>query len=66
MKPKASEEVRKFLAEIGSDGGKKSRGGGRPRRPDDQMTDAQKKRRERYERLERKVKSNGRQSKETC
>lgn len=47
-----SEEVRKYLSELGKKGGKiggkKSRGGGRPRIPDDQLTDLQRKRRERY------------------
>lgn len=50
-----SEEVRKYLSELGKKGGKIggriSRGGGRPRIPDDQLTPLQKKRRERYERL---------------
>jgi|GEM_PF-6092367 len=40
--------IREYLAEIGSRGGKKSRGGGRPRIPDDQLTPLQRKRRERY------------------
>lgn len=50
-----TDEVRKYLSELGKKGGKIggkiSRGGGRPRIPDDQLTPAQRKRRERYERL---------------
>lgn len=49
---KVSEEVRKYLSELGKKGGKIggkiSRGGGRPMIPDDQLTDIQRKRRERY------------------
>ena len=41
--------VRDYLSKIGAKGGKKSRGGGRPRIPDDQLTPEQRKRRERYE-----------------
>jgi hypothetical protein len=37
-----------YFRKIGSKGGRKSRGGGRPRIPDDQLTPAQRKRRERY------------------
>lgn len=50
-----SDEVRKYLSELGKRGGKVggkvSKGGGRPRIPDDQLTAEQKKRRERYDRL---------------
>ena len=42
------EIIRDYLATIGARGGKKSRGGGRPRIPDDQLTPLQRKRRERY------------------
>jgi hypothetical protein len=47
-----TEEVRKYLSELGKKGGKiggkKSRGGGRPRIPDEELTEVQRKRRERY------------------
>lgn len=47
-----TDEVRKYLSELGRKGGKIggkiSRGGGRPRIPDDQLTEIQRKRRERY------------------
>jgi hypothetical protein len=47
-----TEEVRKYLSELGKKGGKIggkiSKGGGRPMIPDDQLTDIQRKRRERY------------------
>lgn len=46
---KKIDPVREYLAKIGAKGGKRSRGGGRPRIPDDQLTPEQKKRRERYE-----------------
>lgn len=50
--------VSQYLSDIGKIGGriggKKSKGGGRPRIPDDQMTEAQKKRRARYEASKRK------------
>lgn len=50
-----TDEVRKYLSELGKKGGKIggkiSKGGGRPRIPDDQMTELQKKRRERYLKL---------------
>lgn len=45
-----AETIKEYLARIGSKGGKVSRGGGRPRIPDDELTEAQRKRRERYER----------------
>jgi hypothetical protein len=48
-----TEEVRKYLSELGRKGGKIggkiSRGGGRPRIPDEQLTPEQRKRRERYD-----------------
>lgn len=47
-----TEEVRKYLSELGRKGGKiggkLSRGGGRPRIPDEELTEVQRKRRERY------------------
>lgn len=50
-----SEEVRQYLSELGKKGGKIggkiSRGGGRPRIPDDQLSPVQRKRRERYEKM---------------
>lgn len=54
-----TEEIRKYLSELGKKGGKiggkKSRGGGRPRIPDDQLTELQRKRRERYLRAKEKA-----------
>lgn len=50
-----TEEVRKYLSELGRKGGKIggriSKGGGRPRIPDEELTPIQRKRRERYEKL---------------
>jgi hypothetical protein len=47
-----TEEVRKYLSELGKKGGKIggkiSRGGGRPMIPDEELTPIQRKRRERY------------------
>jgi hypothetical protein len=47
-----TEEVRKYLSELGKKGGKIggkiSRGGGRPMIPDNELTPLQRKRRERY------------------
>lgn len=52
---KITEEVRQYLSELGKKGGKIggkiSRGGGRPRIPDDQLSPVQRKRRERYEKM---------------
>jgi hypothetical protein len=46
------DEVRKYLSTIGRKGGKvggkRSKGGGRPPRDESEMTEAQRKRRERY------------------
>ena len=56
---KLTDEIRNWYKEIGSKGGKiggrKSRGGGRKPIPDDQLTEAQRKRRERY--LKQKAKT---------
>lgn len=41
--------ITQYLSEIGAIGGRRSKGGGRPRIPEEQMTPAQKKRRARYE-----------------
>lgn len=47
-----TEEVRKYLSELGKKGGKIggriSKGGGRPPIPDEELTEVQRKRRERY------------------
>lgn len=47
-----TEEVRKYLSELGRKGGRIggriSKGGGRPRIPDEELTEVQRKRRERY------------------
>jgi hypothetical protein len=54
MTEKSEDEIlRDYLAKIGSKGGKKSRGGGRPRIPYSQMTPAQKARRARYLKLKK-------------
>lgn len=47
-KPRTDPAVREYLAKIGAKGGKKSKGGGRPRIPEEQLTPEQKKRRKRY------------------
>lgn len=53
-----TEEVRKYLSELGKKGGKIggkiSKGGGRPMIPDDQLTPIQRYRRERYLRMKEK------------
>lgn len=49
MSNKSEEDIiKKWYSKIGEKGGKRSRGGGRPMIPDDQLTPKQKKRRERY------------------
>jgi len=49
MSDKSTKEIiHDYFSSLGKKGGKRSRGGGRPRIPDDQMTPKQKKRRERY------------------
>ena len=50
MNNKSEKEIiHDYFSELGKKGGKRSRGGGRPRIPDDKLTPKQKKRRERYE-----------------
>lgn len=53
-----SEEVRKYLSELGKKGGKIggkiSRGGGRPMIPEEELTPIQRYRRERYLKLKEK------------
>lgn len=52
---KEKEIVRKFLAKIGSIGGKKSKGGGRKPISDDELTERQKKQRVYQQRYRRKL-----------
>lgn len=52
--PKIPEEIRKYMSDIGKVGGAKSRGGGRKPIPDDELTEVQRKRRERYENSKKK------------